>query len=152
MNHPSCIYGPPEMLFNRKKAAEKALKHIEVVAAIILDGNRILATQRGYGKWRGWWELPGGNVQPGETHDEALVREIKEELDAAIVIDRYHTTVDYDYPDTHLTMHCYLCHLPDGHYTLKEHADARWLTAGTITSVQWLPADKELVAELSANM
>ncbi len=148
MDYPACIYGPPEMLFKRRKAAEKELKRIEVVAAIILDGSRVLATQRGYGKWRGWWEFPGGKVQPGETHEEALLREIKEELDAAIVVDRYHSTVDYDYPDFHLTMHCYCCHLSDGHYTLKEHIDARWLTADTITSVQWLPADEDLVTSL----
>ena len=148
MNHPSCIYGPPEMLFERKQAAEKALKHIEVVAAIILDGDRILATQRGYGKWRGWWEFPGGKVQVGESREDALVREIKEELDATLVIDRFYTTVDYDYPDFHLTMHCYLCHIPDGHYTLNEHSEALWLTANTINSVQWLPADEGLVASL----
>ena len=148
MNHPSCIYGPPEMLFKRKEAAEKERKRIEVVAAIILNGSRVFSTQRGYGKWLGWWEFPGGKVQPGETHEEALLREIKEELDAAIVVDRFHTTVDYDYPDFHLTMHCYLCHLCDGHYTLKEHSDARWLTADTINSVQWLPADEDLVTSL----
>ena len=152
MNHPSCIYGPPEMLFERKQAAEKALKHIEVVAAIILDDDRILATQRGYGKWRGWWEFPGGKVQVGESREDALVREIKEELDATLVIDRFYTTVDYDYPDFHLTMHCYLCHIPDGHYTLNEHSEALWLTANTINSVQWLPADEELVAELFGNL
>ena len=148
MNHPSCIYGPPEMLFERKQVAEKALKHIEVVAAIILDSDRILATQRGYGKWRGWWEFPGGKVQVGESREDALVREIKEELDATLVIDRFYTTVDYDYPDFHLTMHCYLCHIPDGHYTLNEHSEALWLTANTINSVQWLPADEGLVASL----
>ena len=155
MNYPSCIYGPPEMLFERKKAAERGLKHIEVVAAIICDGTdcqqdnaAVLATQRGYGKWRGWWEFPGGKVQAGESREAALVRELKEELDATIVIDRFLTTVDYDYPDFHLTMHCYLCHIPDGHYTLKEHSDARWLTATTINSVQWLPADEGLVASL----
>ena len=148
MNHPSCIYGPPEMLFKRKQAAEKALKHIEVVAAIVLDGNCVFATQRGYGKWRGWWEFPGGKIQTGESREEALVREIKEELDATIVIDRFYTTINYDYPDFHLTMHCYLCRIPDGHYTLKEHADARWLTADTINTVKWLPADEGLVADL----
>ena len=148
MNFPSCIYGPPEMLFERKRAAKRGRKPVEVVAAIIRDGAAILATQRGYGKWRGWWEFPGGKVQEGESREEALVREIKEELDAAIVIDRFHTTVDYDYPDFHLTMHCYLCHLADGHYQLKEHADARWLTADTINTVQWLPADQDLVAGL----
>lgn len=148
MNYPSCIYGPPEMLFERKKAAERDRNRIEVVAAIICDGDRVLATRRGYGKWRGWWEFPGGKVQTGESHEDALVREIKEELDADIVIDRFHTTVEYDYPDFHLTMHCYLSHLDNGHYTLKEHTDARWLTAGTINTVRWLPADEDLVADL----
>ena len=119
-----------------------------MVAAIILDGGRVLATRRGYGAWRGWWEFPGGKVQTGEANEDALVREIKEELDTAIAIDRFHTTVEYDYPDFHLTMHCYLCHLPDGRYTLKEHSDARWLTADTINTVQWLPADEGLVASL----
>ena len=148
MNFPSCIYGPPEMLFERKRAAERDRKCIEVVAAIIREGDRVFATQRGYGKWSGWWEFPGGKVQAGESHEDALVREIKEELDAGIVIDRFYTTIDYDYPDFHLTMHCYFCHLADGHYTLKEHTDARWLTADTINTVQWLPADEDLVAEL----
>ena len=113
---PACLYGPPEMLFERKKAAERALKRIEVVAAIIRDGDRILATQRGYGRWKGWWEFPGGKMQEGESREEALIREMKEEMDAGIVIDQYYTTVEYDYPDFHLTMHCYLCHLADGYF------------------------------------
>lgn len=145
---PSCLYGPPEMLFERKKAAERALKRIEVVAAIIRDGDRILATQRGYGRWKGWWEFPGGKMQEGESREEALIREMKEEMDAGIVIDQYYTTVEYDYPDFHLTMHCYLCHLADGYFKLKEHQDARWLAADTADVLQWLPADEGLVANL----
>lgn len=145
---PACLYGPPEMLFERKKAAERALKRIEVVAAIIRDGDRILATQRGYGRWKGWWEFPGGKMQEGESREEALIREMKEEMDAGIVIDQYYTTVEYDYPDFHLTMHCYLCHLADGYFKLKEHQDARWLAADTADVLQWLPADEELVANL----
>ena len=148
MDYPACIYGPPEMLFERKKAAERSRKRIEVVAAIICEGDRILATQRGYGKWRGWWEFPGGKMQEGESREEALVRELNEEMDAAIVIDQYYTTVEYDYPDFHLTMHCYLCHLADGYFVLKEHQDARWLTATTADSLQWLPADEWIVATL----
>ena len=148
MDYPACIYGPPEMLFERKKAAERSRKRIEVVAAIICEGDRILATQRGYGKWRGWWEFPGGKMQEGESREEALVRELKEEMDAAIVIDQYYTTVEYDYPDFLLTMHCYLCHLADGYFELKEHQDARWLTADTADGLQWLPADEGLVARL----
>ena len=145
---PACLYGPPEMLFERKKAAERALKRIEVVAAIIRDGDRILATQRGYGRWKGWWEFPGGKMQEGESREEALIREMKEEMDAGIVIDQYYTTVEYDYPDFHLTMHCYLCHLADGYFKLKEHQDARWLADDTADVLQWLPADEELVANL----
>ena len=136
------------MLFERKKAAERALKRIEVVAAIIRDGDRILATQRGYGRWKGWWEFPGGKMQDGESREEALIREMKEEMDAGIVIDQYYTTVEYDYPDFHLTMHCYLCHLADGYFKLKEHQDARWLAADTADVLQCLPADEELVANL----
>ena len=124
------------------------LKQIEVVAAVLHRDDAVLATQRGYGPWKGWWEFPGGKVKPGETHQQALVRELKEELDTDIVTDRYLTTVDYDYPDFHLTMHCYLCHLLHDTFTLKEHLAARWLTAETLQSVQWLPADKDLVANL----
>ena len=148
MDFPSCIYGPPEMLYERKKVAERVRRRVEVVAAIIRDADRILATQRGYGKWCGWWEFPGGKIQAGESREEALRREIREELDADIEIDRFHTTVEYDYPDFHLTMHCYLCHIPDGHYTLNEHADARWLTPDTVNTVRWLPADEGLVTGL----
>ena len=120
------------------------LKQIEVVAAVIQHGQSILATQRGYGQWKGWWEFPGGKLQPGESHAQALIRELHEEMDTDIVIDRYLATVEYDYPDFHLTMHCYLCHLSNSHYTLIEHLDARWLTADTLQTVQWLPADEDL--------
>lgn len=126
------------------------LKHIEVVAAVIKHNQSILATQRGYGQWKGWWEFPGGKLQPGESHAQALIRELHEEMDTDIVVDRYLSTVEYDYPDFHLTMHCYLCHLATSHYTLIEHLDARWLTAETLQTVQWLPADEDLVAKLPA--
>ena len=145
------MYGSPETLFHKRERADKQLhKHIEVVAAILIDDNAVLATQRGYGDWKGWWEFPGGKIQPGESHEQALVRELHEEMDADIVIDRNLTTIEYDYPDFHLTMHCYLCHLTDGHYTLKEHLAAHWLTAETLQTVQWLPADEELVQNLSS--
>ena len=126
------------------------LKQIEVVAAVIQHGQSILATQRGYGQWKGWWEFPGGKIQPGENHEQALVRELHEEMDTDIVIDRYLATVEYDYPDFHLTMHCYLCHLTDGHYTLKEHLSAQWLNAETLQNVQWLPADEGIINNLSS--
>lgn len=126
------------------------LKQIEVVAAVIQHGQSILATQRGYGQWKGWWEFPGGKLQPGESHAQALIRELHEEMDTDIVIDRYLATVEYDYPDFHLTMHCYLCHLTDGHYTLKEHLSAQWLNAETLQNVQWLPADEGIINNLSS--
>lgn len=125
------------------------MKRIEVVAAIIRDSDgRTFATQRGYGEWKDWWEFPGGKMEPGETPEQALHREIKEELDADIVIDSFFYTVDYDYPQFHLTMHCYLCHFADEHLTLIEHEASRWLTKSDIESVKWLPADIIVVEKL----
>ena len=117
------------------------MKTIEVVAAIIQDGDRYFATQRGYGDYKEWWEFPGGKVEAGETPEEALVREIQEELDTTIKVERFLTTVDWDYPKFHLTMHCYLCTVAEGDLTLREHEAAKWLTMDDIDSVNWLPAD-----------
>lgn len=117
------------------------MKNIEVVAAIICRSGEIFATQRGYGEWKDWWEFPGGKVEPGETYDEALKREIREELDTEIDIHNLLTTVEYDYPSFHLTMHCYICSVISGHLMLREHEDARWLPVGEIDSVKWMPAD-----------
>ena len=143
------MYGPPEMLFRRKKKTEQPTRRtVEVVAAVIRRGDTILATQRGYGPWEGWWEFPGGKIQPGESREDALLREIQEEMETSIAIDRFLTTVDYDYPNFHLTMHCFLCHLTDGCFTLKEHHAARWLDADSLQSIQWLPADQDLVTGL----
>lgn len=145
-DHNSCIYGPPEMMFRRRKKADDSLrKPVEVVAAVIVDQGKILATQRGYGSRKGWWEFPGGKIESGETREEALLRELREEMDAAIAIDRFLATVEYDYPDFHLTMHCFLCSLPDGRFTLKEHLAARWLAPAEYHRLQWLPADIELL-------
>ena len=116
-----------------------------VVAAIIVKGNSVLATQRGYGEWKDWWEFPGGKVEPGETPEEALVREIREELEADIEVGPLLHTVEWDYPDFHLSMRCYLCTLVGDHLHLLEHESSRWLTASQLDSVQWLPADEELV-------
>ena len=128
------------------------MKHIEVVAAIIHDSTgRIFATQRGYGEWRGWWEFPGGKMEPGETPEEALRREIWEELATRIAVERLAGTVEWDYPTFHLTMHCYWCSVESGTLTLKEHAAARWLAADDLESVEWLPADREMVRELRSN-
>ena len=117
------------------------MKEIHVVAAIIHDGDRVFATQRGYGPWKDYWEFPGGKIEAGETPEEALIREIREELGAEIAIDSYLTTVEYDYPEFHLHMLCYLAHVQSGRLTLKEHEAARWLKEDELDTVRWLPAD-----------
>ncbi len=120
-------------------------KHIEVVAAIIRDENgRIFTTQRGYGEWKDWWEFPGGKMETGETPQQALKREIHEELETAIEVGALLRTIDYDYPAFHLTMHCFLCRL-NGEVTLKEHEAAKWLSPKDLKSVKWLPADEEII-------
>lgn len=124
------------------------MKHIEVVAAVIVRDGRYFATQRGYGEYKDKWEFPGGKVEPGESREEALIREIREELATTIGIDRFICTVDSDYPDFHLTMHCYLCHVVSGHLQLLEAEDARWLDGSHLHTVDWLPADKEVVTNL----
>ena len=127
----------------------KVMKRIEVVAAIIHDDqDRIFATQRGYGDYKDWWEFPGGKMEAGETPEEALKREIWEELETRIVVERLVDTVEWDYPQFHLTMHCYLCHVESGHLELKEHEAAKWLHKDELESVNWLPADQELVRKL----
>ena len=117
------------------------MKKIEVVAAIIHQNKQIFATQRGYGDFKGGWEFPGGKVEPGETPEAALVREIREELAVEISVGELLTTVEYDYPNFHLTMHCYLCQLTGGEFRLLEHQTDRWLGKGELYSVEWLPAD-----------
>ena len=121
------------------------MKTIEVVAAIIRKGDKIFATQRGYGEWKDWWEFPGGKMEPGETPEEALVREIREELDTEIRIDKLLYTVDWDYPKFHLTMHCFMSSLLNESLHLNEHEAARWLDKDEIHSVNWLPADEILL-------
>ena len=124
-------------------------KHIEVVAAIILRDGRIFTTQRGYGEWKDWWEFPGGKIEPGESTEDALKREIREELATEIEVDELLTTVEYDYPKFHLTMHCYLCTIISGDLSLLEHEDARWLAIDELDNVKWLPADKDVIEKLS---
>ena len=122
------------------------MKHINVVCAVIVNKERIFACQRGYGEWKDWWEFPGGKIESGESPEEALLREIREELSIDISIDRHLTTVDYDYPDFQLTMHSYLCHLKDDIQPhLLEHEAARWLGKGELEEVKWLPADVEVI-------
>ena len=124
------------------------MKTIRVVAAVIKDGDRIFATTRGYGDFKGGWEFPGGKIEPGETPQEALAREIKEELDTEISVGDLIDTVEYDYPKFHLSMDCFWCSIISGNLVLKEAEDAKWLTRDTIDSVAWLPADKGLVEKI----
>ena len=124
------------------------MKQVEVVAAVIRREGRFLATQRGYGEWKGWWEFPGGKTEAGESPEQALRREIREELSAEISVDRFLCTVDYDYPAIHLTMHCYLCSLLSDTLVLNEHQAARWLTVADLDSVHWLPADNSIILKL----
>ena len=126
------------------------MKQIEVVAAIIRKGDQILATQRGYGEWKDWWEFPGGKMEAGETPEDALKREILEELDTEISIDKFLATVEWDYPQFHLTMHCYICSLLSEALHLNEHEAARWLGADDLYSVNWLPADEQLIEKIAA--
>ena len=126
-------------------AEEERMKQIEVVAAIIRKGDKIFATQRGYGDWKDWWEFPGGKMEAGETPEEALKREIREELSTEISVDKFLCTVEYDYPAFHLIMHCYLCSLVTEALHLNEHEAAKWLSKDELGSVKWLPADLEVI-------
>jgi 8-oxo-dGTP diphosphatase len=121
---------------------------IQVVAAIIIRNGEVFATQRGYGEWKGWWEFPGGKIEPGECPLEALKREIKEELDAEIAVGDLLETVEWDYPNFHLTMHCFVCTLMSESMHLNEHEAAAWLTKEKLHSVQWLPADEGILAKI----
>ena len=127
------------------------MKQIEVVAAIIHRDGAYFATQRGYGEFEGMWEFPGGKIEPGESREDALKREIQEELGVDIYMKELLCTTEYDYPTFHLTMHCYLCSVASGEIELREHKSAQWLTAEALDTVEWLPADKEIIAKLRAN-
>ena len=125
------------------------MKTIEVSAAIIHDKTgRIFATQRGYGEWKDWWEFPGGKIEQGETPQQALIREIKEELDTEIRVGELIDTIEYDYPTFHLSMDCFWAEVVAGNLVLKEAAAAKWLTKETLDSVEWLPADITLIEKI----
>lgn len=124
------------------------MKKIEVAAAIIVKDNKVFATQRGYGEFKDGWEFPGGKLEPGESAREALVREIREELDVDIRVGRLLETVEYDYPEFHLTMHCFICELLSEEIVLKEHEDARWLKEEELDTVDWLPADVGVIGKI----
>ena len=128
------------------------MKTVNVVAAVIRDGNKIFATQRGYGEYKDGWEFPGGKIEQGETPQQALTREIREELDTQIIVGDLLTTIDYDYPKFHLRMQCFWCRIEDRTPVLKEHEDARWLDLEHIDSVDWLPADLTIIELIKEKM
>ena len=127
-------------------------KQIKVVAAIIKQNDMIFATQRGYGDYKDWWEFPGGKIESGETPEEALIREIKEELDTIIQVDHFLMTVEYDYPKFHLSMGCFYCSIERGSLTLLEHEAAKWLPINDLRQVQWLPADMEIIEQIEKDL
>ena len=124
------------------------MKTIRVTAAVIRKGDRVFATARGYGDYKGGWEFPGGKIEPGETPREALAREIREELDTDILVGDFIETIEYDYPSFHLSMDCFWCSIRSGSLTLREAEAARWLTADSLDSVNWLPADRSLIGKI----
>jgi 8-oxo-dGTP diphosphatase len=128
------------------------MRVIEVVATILQRDGAYFATQRGYGEFEGMWEFPGGKIEPGESPEVALKREIQEELSIDITIDKFLCTTEYDYPSFHLTMHCFLCTLISESMHLNEHEDAAWLSAETLYSVKWLPADEGLIPKIAADL
>lgn len=130
----------------------EVMKSIRVVAAVIRDNDRIFATQRGYGNYKGWWEFPGGKIEAGETPQEALKREIREELDTLVEVGDLIACVEYDYPEFHLSMDCFWCTILEGNLHLNEAEDARWLTNENLMSAKWLPADLEVLEVISKSI
>ena len=128
------------------------MKTIRVSAAVIRSGNKIFATARGYGEFKGQWEFPGGKIENGETPESALIREIKEELDIEIKVGNLISPIEYDYPTFHLSMDCFWCEIVRGNLVLKEAQDARWLTKENLFNVNWLPADKTIIEIIKKQM
>lgn len=128
------------------------MKTVRVVAAIIIEKGKVFATQRGYGEFKDGWEFPGGKIEPDETPEEAIVREIKEELDTEVEVVELLDTVEYDYPNFHLSMDCFICKIKSGDLVLKEHEAAKWLTKEMLGSVEWLPADLGLIDKIEKTL
>lgn len=128
------------------------MKTVHVVAAVIRDGNRVFATQRGYGEYKDGWEFPGGKIEAGETPQEALRREIREELDTEITVGERLAAVEYAYPQFHLSMQCFWCEILEGRPVLKEHEAARWLDVESLDSVAWLPADRTVIERIRTQL
>lgn len=131
---------------------DEFMKTIKVVAAVIKRNDEIFVTQRGYGEFKDGWEFPGGKVEKGETKEEALIREIKEELDTVIKVDSYLDTIEYDYPDFHLSMDCFICSIVEGNLVLKEHEDSKWIKKEEIDTLNWLPADLIILDKVKERM
>lgn len=128
------------------------MKTISVVAAVIRKEDKIFVTARGYGEYKGWWEFPGGKIENGESPEEALIREIREELDSEIQVGKLIDTIEYDYPEFHLSMKCYFCKLLSGKLILKEAEEAKWLTKDALNSVKWLPADAAILPKIKREL
>ena len=125
------------------------MKELKVVAAVIFQDGKVFATQRGYGPYKDGWEFPGGKIEAGESPEDALRREIHEELETDIQVGELIDTIEYDYPDFHLSMKCYVCEILSGNPHLVEHEAARWLTTDQLDSVEWLPADITLIHKIA---
>ncbi len=128
------------------------MKTVRVAAAVIREDGKIFATQRGYGPWKDWWEFPGGKIETGESPQDAVIREIREELDTEIAVERELARVEYDYPDFHLSMVCFDCRIISGTLFLREHESARWLSGEELDSVRWLPADLTVIEQLKESL
>ena len=135
-----------------RETERQRMKTIRVVAAIIIEKEKVFATQRGYGEFKDGWEFPGGKIELGEIPEAAIVREIKEELDTEIEVVKLLDTVEYDYPQFHLSMDCFICKIKSGDLVLKEHEAAKWLTKENLDSVDWLPADLSVIEKIRYEM
>ena len=145
-----CVCRPGRIV--ERPSGPEVVKSIDVVAAVIVEGSRIFATERGYGPYKDWWEFPGGKIEPGETPRQALVREIREELDTDIEVGDHIITVEHDYPEYHVVLQCYWAHVVEGSLVLKEHEAARWVSLDELDSLRWLGADYPVLEKIRAEL